>query len=291
MHPKTHCTLAATLCLAPLGGLAQSAWIPEQQELRATPGFSFSTFDEFWVGRTKVKSDGDLDQYSGYVSLEYGILKNLAADATIGYTATDTDAFDTAPFGGASDEGLADTYLGLRYRVIDERTAGSRWAPTLTLRAGAVIPGTYDSNLPFSAGDGAHAFEGSVLFGKAIGNFGFGLYGDIGYRVRESPVPDDVFGTVGIYQQIDAFTLTVGYRHTQGLSGLDIEGAGWDPGAGRSSGFPALREITQIVEGGISYTDKGRRNYQITVGRSVDGRNTGDRLIVGVNVTFSFGGQ
>ena len=275
------------------GGAAcfgQSAWLPGHHQFKATPGFSFSTFDEFWAGDKKVSNppNGDsLDQYTGYVFLEYGILHNLAADATVGYTATSTDAFG----GNASDEGLMDTSLGLRYRLVDEYNSAYAWAPTVTLRAGAVIPGTYDENAPFSAGDGAYAFEGSLLLGKAIGDSGFGLYGDIGYRVRENPVPDDVFGTAGVYQQIGPVTLAVGYRHIQAVSGIDIGGSDFNPALGASHGFPAVKEINQLVEGGISFTDKGGRNYQFSVAKSVDGRNTGDKWVFGFNVTLPFGGH
>src|SRR6266404_4585118 len=118
---------SAALCFG------QSAWLPATHKVKTPPN-----------GKS-------LDQYTGYVSLEYGIFENLAADATMGYTATSTDAFG----GNASDEGLSDTMLGLRYRLIDENNAPCRWAPTLAIRAGAVIAGSYDSNKPFSAGDGA----------------------------------------------------------------------------------------------------------------------------------------
>jgi hypothetical protein len=232
-------------------------------------------------------NDESLDQYTGYVALEYGILDNLAADVTVGYTATSK----TKTFGNDSDDGLADTLLGLRYRLVDENNAPCPYAPTIALRVGGVIAGSYDSNLPFSAGDGAHAFESSLLLGKAFGSSGLGIYGDIGYRVRESPVPDDLFGSAGVYQHIGPVTLAAGYRHVQSLSGLDIGGSGFNPALGRSHGFPALQEIVQLVEGGVSYTDPGGRNYQFTVAKSVDGRNTGDKWIFGVNVTFAFGGS
>jgi hypothetical protein len=280
--------------LALLAGSAtcfgQSAWLPAPKQFKVTPGFSFSTFDEFWAGDKKVSNppNGDsLNQYTGYIALEYGILQNFAADATIGYTATSTDAFG----GNASDDGLMDTSLGLRYRLVDEFNSSHPWAPTVTLRAGVVIPGTYDENAPFSAGDGAHAFEGSLLLGKAIGATGFGLYGDIGYRVRENPVPDDVFGTAGVYQQIGPVTLAVGYRHIQSVSGIDIGGSDFNPALGASHGFPAVKEINQLVEGGITFTDKGGRNYQFSVAKSVDGRNTGDKWVFGFNVTLPFGGH
>jgi len=270
-------------------GLAQSAWLPAEQQFIATPGFSFSTFDRFWMGRTKISNPPNgksLDQYTGFVSLEYGILDNLAADATVGYTATDTDAFG----GNASDKGLADTMLGLRYRLLDEHNPSCPWAPTISLRAGAVIAGTYDSNKPFSAGDGAHAFEGSLLLGKAFGDSGFGLYGEIGYRVRESPVPDDIFGRAGAYQQLGPVTVAAGYRHVQSRSGLDIGGPGFDPAAGRSHGFPAVKEINQLFEGGVSFTDKAGRSYYFSFIKSIDGRNTGDKMVYLLTVSLPFGG-
>lgn len=290
MQFKTLFPASLALLTGTAACFGQSAWLPEQKQIKVTPGFSFSTFDEFWAGDKKVSNPPNgksLNQYTGYIGLEYGILGNLAADATIGYTATDTDAFG----GNASDNGLMDTSLGLRYRLVDEFNASQTWMPTVTLRAGAVIPGTYDENAPFSAGDGAYAFEGSMLFGKAIGDTGFGLYGDIGYRWRESPVPDDIFGSAGVYKQIGPVTLAVGYRHIQGLSGIDIGGSDFNPALGPSHGFPAVKEINKLVEGGISFTDKGGRNYQFTVAGSVDGRNTGDKLVFGFNVTLPFGGH
>ncbi len=290
MNPKTPWITTLLIVAGQSLALAQSAWLPQKNQINITPGFAFSSFDQFWAGDNKVDNPPNgksLDQYSGFLNLDYGILGNLAADATFGYTATDTGAFG----GNVSDDGLMDTSLGLRYRVLDENQTTCPFAPTIALRAGVVIAGTYDSNLPFSAGDGAHGFEGSVLFGKSFGNTGFGLYGDIGYRVRESPVPHDLYGSIGVFKQIQSWTLLVGYRHIQSLSGLDIGGPGFNPAAGRASGFPALREVNRLIEGGVTYTDKRGWSYQLSVAGSIDGRNTGDKLMVGVNATIPFGGR
>ena len=265
------------------GSWAQSVWLPIQGQFVGTPGFSYSTFDKFWVGRDRVSpledADESLDQYTGFVALEYGILPNLSADATVGYTATsETDTF------GDSDDGLADTLLGLLYRVIQEGSV----RPAVAIRVGGIIAGTYDEDKPFSAGDGAHGLEASLLLGKTIGDTGFGAYGDIGYRFREGNVPEDLFGSVGVFKQFgevftpsDAITVSFGYRHVQGLSGQDI---GVVP-------FPQVKEIVQLIEGSIGYTDRGQRQYQFTVANSVDGRNTGDKLIFLFSVSLPFGGQ
>lgn len=272
--------------------LAQSAWLPASGQLVATPGFSFSTFDEFWVGETKVgpleAADESLDQYTGFLSLEYGITGRLAADVTMGYTGTSS----TTTFGNSSDDGMADTHLGVRYQFLEE----SRVLPTAAIRLGGTIAGTYDENKPFSAGDGANAVEASLLLGKSFGASGFGAYGDIGYRFRESPTPDDVFGSVGLFKQFpsvfretDAIAATFGYRHVQSVDGIDIMGPGWNPPGGSSSGFPALKEINQLIEGSLSYTDVGGRQYQFAMAKSVDGRNTGDKLIFFFSIGIPFG--
>jgi hypothetical protein len=287
MNSKNNLLLGFALTVSTTACFGQSAWLPSRQEFKVTPGFTYSTFDEFWAGRTRVgplkANDESLDQYTGFIGLEYGILENLAADATIGYSGTSS----TMAL-GEGDKGLTDTMLGMRYRLLDENNAPCPFAPTVALRVGGIIPGTYDENTPFSVGDGAYGFESSLLFGKAFGTTGFGMYGDIGYRIRENPVPDDLFGSIGVFQQIAPVTLNVGYRHVQSLSGIDIGGPGFDPGAGPAHGFPATKEITQLIEGGVSYTDKGGRIYQVIVAKSIDGRNTGDKFIIGVNATFSF---
>ena len=292
MNLKNHALIAVSLYGTATACLGQSAWLPARDTLLVTPGFAFSTFDEFWTGTSKVSNppNGDsLDQYTGYVSMEYGILENLAGDLTIGYTGTDTDSF-----GGESDWGLMDTSLGLRYRVVDENTAPQKWMPTVSFRIGGIIKGTYDANQPFSPGDGVSGFSTSALFGKGFtfgedGNYGFGVYGDIGYRVRVLPAPNEIFGSVGVYGQLGPVTLTAGYVQVQSLSGLNIGGAGFNPAAGPDSGFPALREINYIFQGGVAYTDPGGRNYQFTVGTSLDGVNTGDKLMFGFNITIPVG--
>ncbi len=261
-----------------------SAWLPAEQQFVATPGFTFSTFDRFWMGETKVDNPPNgksLDQYVTYVSVEYGILANLAADVTVGYTWTDTDAF-----GGDSDDGLADTFLGLRYRLWDEFKHQDSWLPSVSVRVGGIIAGTYDEDQPFSAGDGASGFESSLLLAREICP-GFGIYGDIGYRIRENDVPDDLFGAVGIYAGYKGVSATVAYRHVQGLSGPDIG----DPGFGTSFGFPQVKEINQNIEVGLGYTDAGGRFYQVFYAHTLDGRNTGEKDIFGLSASLPFGGK
>jgi len=289
----THHTLLASAALLLSGGIsahAQSAWLPEAGEFIVTPGFTFSTFDEFWVGGTLVgplkANDESLNQYTGYIGLEYGILENLSADLTMGYTWTSS----TTTL-GEGDDGLADTLFGLTYRFVEETEA----IPAIAFRVGGILAGTYDEGTPFSAGDGANGIETSLLFGKSFGDSGFGVYGDVGYRVRDNPVPNEWFTSAGAFKQFeglfngeDALTFNVGYRYVGSVDGLDIGGPGFDPAKGEIQGFPAVKEVNHLLEGAIGYTDAGGRLYQFTVAGSLDGENTGDKIIFGVSISVPF---
>ncbi|MFN0068474.1 MAG: transporter [Limisphaerales bacterium] len=279
--------LALPLVLAAAPAFSHSAWLPAEGRFIATPVFAWSSFDSFWMGETKVDNPPNgksLDQYTGYLAMEYGLIGALALDAAVGYTGTDTDAF-----GGASDDGIADTLIGLRYGLSQERPG--EWWPTTAVRLGGVIPGNYDENTPFAPGDGVWGLEAQFMVAKEFGGSGFGTWGDIGYRVRGNPAPDDFLAAIGVYQKIGPVTVSAGYRHIEGLDGLDIGGPGFNPGAGEESGFPALKEINQLFEGSVSYRDAGDRRYAVTVAKSIDGRNTGDKLILGFAVSLPFGGR
>jgi hypothetical protein len=276
------CRLAAVgavLSLAPVSTLfAQSAYLPTPQSFEATPMYVYQSFEDFWMGRTRNEMLVDpVVQHTASVSLEYGLSGRFALDTTVGYTWVETTAF-----GGnqENDDGMADTRFGVRWLAYDESETTCKWAPTVTLRLGGIVAGTYDEGLPWSAGDGAHGAEASILMAKAIGETGFGLYGEVGYRVRENPVPDDFFSLIGAYKTFGSFTVNVAYRHVQSLSGTNIG----DPGFR----FPELKEINQIFEAGLGYRDSGGRYYQVFGAFNVNGRNTGDKIILGASVTFPF---
>ncbi len=269
-------TIARSLLflLAVLSLRAQSPWLPRPGQIILTPGYSHQSFTGIWMGSHPANLPASVGQKTGTITAEVGLSSNLAADFTVGYTSTGSAAFGPH----SSDSGLTDTTMGLRWKINNER--GSRWAPTMTLRAGGIIRGTYQPNRPFSAGDGASGVELSVLLGKAFGETGFGAYSETGYRMRDHNVPEDLFGSAGLYKSLRGATLSVGYRHTQALSGMDIG----DPGFT----FPRLKEIVQLMEGGFGFSSGPRRYHQFFCAKSVAGRNTGDKLIFGFTTSFSF---
>src|SRR5436190_6591668 len=271
----------AGLMIAASAAAQHSVWLPEKDHIVITPSYVYQTFDHFWAGNQKVKMDGDMWQHTAFLGFDYGVTDDTAIDATVGWVWSETDSPTLGANGHTrlNDDGLTDTTFGIRQRFVDENDYNQWWIPSLALRVGGIIKGTYDPNFPFSAGDGASGVEGSLLVGKSICP-GFGTYGDIGYRYRDGHVPDDLFGSGGIYLAWKFLSGTVGYRFTKGLSGMDIG----DPGFT----FPKTKEISQNVEASLGFTDPGGRYYQVFAAHTFSGRNTGERDILGGAISLTF---
>ena len=127
---------------------AQWAELPAAGQFVAGLVYEESESYRIWAKRDEhnitVKADGEsygLDINQGYLSLQYGIKEKWAADLSLGYSSMGWRSF--SPNNEVeSTSGLSDISLGIRYQVFNEATADSCWLPTLTLRAGGVLPGT-----------------------------------------------------------------------------------------------------------------------------------------------------
>src|SRR5208282_3073209 len=140
------------------------------------------------------------------------------------------------------------------------------WLPTLTFRAGAIVPGVYDRHLAFTTGNHGVAIEPSILFRKHLGWEGFGIWGDVLYRWEHTIGADQYIASFGVFQQIKGWELDLGYRHLQTLSGENIVlGPATGPGTYDSpvtvgpNWYPTdVREISDSIDTGFSYTTSKR---------------------------------
>jgi hypothetical protein len=193
-------------------------------------------------------------------------------DGAIGYTRSQTGT-------GEEDDGFTDSVIGLSFRLVDEFRTDTG-VPTVTLRFAGTIAGSYDEGSPYSSGDGASGLEGALLIGRYFAGPRVGVHGGLGYRYRDGEVPNDLFGSIGGYVSLsERITAGLGYRRTQGLSGQDIG----DPGFT----FPGLKEISDNLEVEFGLTGKSGQYYGLTVARTLDGRNTGERWIVSLTVALT----
>jgi len=231
-----------------------------------------------------------IDINQGYLALQYGITERWAADLNVGATTAGWRFFNTDGSQGGvhSTTGLMDIGFGVRYQVFNENNAPSPWLPTLTLRAGAVLPGSFNENLPFAPGLRSAAIEPGFLARKHFGWTGFGAYTDCLYRWNRTTGNDQYIATLGLFQQIKGWELDVGYRHLQTLSGGDIVLA-----ADNSIYYPRdTREISDAIEAGFSYTTAKRRiRYGFHSRTIFDGNNTDRKFWVGGSFDIPFGGK
>ena len=238
-----------------------------------------------------------IDINQGYFTFQYGINQKWAADLNVGATTTGWRSFNyqgkTAPT-IRSTTGLMDYAFGVRYQIFNEAAdTNSAWIPTLTFRAGAVLPGTYSQNFPFAPGVRSAAIEPELLAKKHFGWQGFGAYADALYRWNRTTANDQVIASVGFSQQIKGWELDAGYRHLQTIGGVDlvynpitgqISTTGSDP-----SSFAELREINDSIEAGFSYTTSKRHiKYSFYTRTVFDGNNSDQKFWIGGGIEMPF---
>ena len=233
-----------------------------------------------------------IDVQQGYLALQYGLTERWALDLSVGYVSMGWRSFDNGHI--QSTSGLMDSSLGARYQLFNELTAPACWIPTLTLRAGAVLPGSYDQNFPFAPGLRSAAIEPEVLLRKHFGWPGLGLYGDALYRWNRTTGNDQYLIAAGLFQEIKGWEIDVGYKHLQTLSGSDILYP-VDPAlnSGLSIVYPRdPREVYDALEFGFSYTTSKRRwRYGFHLTSVLDGNNTDAKLWVGGSLDVPIGGR
>ncbi|MGA3267265.1 MAG: hypothetical protein ABSE16_10630 [Verrucomicrobiota bacterium] len=299
--------LAALLALAqnlmagedePRRPFAQWADLPVPGELLFGTFYEQSEAYHVWeMGNVRMpanyRTDDEnygIDVRQGYFTFDYGIAKNWAADLNVGATTVGWRPFDNGNI--SETTGLMDSTFGVRYQIFNETNlpTGYSWLPTLTFRAGAVVPGSYDRELGFAPGNHGVAIEPSLLLRKHIGWPGFGIWGDILYRWEHTSGADQYIGAVGFFQQIKGWELDVGYRHLQTLSGEDIflgpgpnsQGAYYSQHYD-SNWYPTdVREISDSIDAGFSYsTSKKHWRYGFHARKTFDGSNTDSPLWLG----------
>ena len=279
----------------PHAPFAEWANVPAPGQLVVGAHYQESEAYYFWAGHTRYRVDYHLrgehygiDINQGYLQFQYGLTEKWAADLSVGYTTAGWRYFSNFGTNGRpqSTTGLMDISLGVRYQILNEAEGDSRWTPTLTFRAGAVLPGGFDESFPFAPGTRSTAIEPELLLRKHVGWEGFGLYGDGLFRWNHTSANDLYIVSVGFFQKIRQWELDAGYRHLGSINGSNIQ---YDPET-RMIDYPrAVREIQDSIEAGFSYRiprhDIRLSFYSRTV---FDGSNTDKKFWLGGGVEVPF---
>ena len=276
---------------APQMPFAEWANLPAPGQFVLGAVYEQSKSYQIWAGGQqydiKVRSGGEnygIDIRQGYFALQYGINERWAADLEFGGTTVGWRAF-SAGNQIQSTTGLMDTGLGVRYQIFNEaQCTNSPWIPTLTFRAGAMLPGTYNQDFIYAPGFRSAAIQPELLVRKHFGWTGLGAYGDLLYRWNMTTENDNYMIAVGLFQQIKGWELDAGYMHMQTVSGTDITFAA--PGVLYTINYPRdVREITDSIQAGFSYTTSKRHwKYGFHANIVVDGNNSDNKPWFGASI-------
>lgn len=263
---------------------AERVWLPEKGQLVAAPVVVFETFDEFYMGDMKADYPrGRYNQITALAAFDYAVLDGVSLDLSIGYVNGMDDA--------GNNGGLYDTTLGITVELLDEFEWDSEWVPTLTLRFGGIIAGTYDTDgasFPGIPGDKASGIEGEFAAGKIL-PMDFGVTAALGIRARSKSVPIDWHVRLSTFKTFaDRVTLSVAYDQWLSVSGIDLNDPAFDP-----SRFRELDEDAGNIEVGLGVHGPWNLDWSVFYARTVLGRNTGIKDVVGfvVGVPFDLGGK
>lgn len=288
LRPAVCAALATTLftlaALAPAApARAERVWLGEKGSLSIAPIVVYETFDSFYMGEEEVAyPPGRYKQATALAAIDYAVLDGVSLDLTLGYV----NGFgEPQPNNG----GLYDTTLGVTVELLDEFEWDSAWVPTLTLRVGGIIAGTYDADgtrFPGIPGDKASGFESELAAGRLL-PCDIGVTGALGIRARAKNVPIDWHVRLSTFKSFfDVVSVNVAYDQWLSISGLDIGGPGFTPDR-----FRELRENSGNVEVGLGVHGPWDLDWTVYYARTVMGRNTGIKDVVGVavGVPFDFG--
>ncbi len=265
---------------------AASPWLPAPESGNASMTYIYTTADEFFKGKIKksLPHSHELEQHSGLFNFEYGYTDQLAVDMSLGYSRTEF-VVDPKLSPKASNDGLVDPTIGLRYKVWDELEDGGL---TLTLRTGIIIGGGYKTGALNSIGDDAFGLEFSTIGGKIWEN-GLGFSTELGYRYREDDVPDEFFANISAFYSLSPLlniplSISFNYQVVEALSGIDIGSPGFSPAR-----FTETEEDFHIASGGLTYSFEQNISATVSYGATVfSGRNTSDSQVVNFGLSYGF---
>jgi hypothetical protein len=281
----------------PLRPFAEWADVPAQGQFVLGAVYEQAKSYKIWAAGhpydVKIQANGEnygIDTRQGYFALQYGITEKWAADLEFGGTTVGWRSFSPG-YQVEKTTGLIDTGFGVRYQIWNEAEYTNSWTPTLTFRAGAILPGTYSQDLPFTPGFRSAAIQPEFLLRKHYGWQGFGSYMDALYRWNMTTENDNYKIAVGFFQQIKGWELDAGYAHLQTLGGSDITFT--DPNDLSTINYPRrVREIYDSVQAGFSFTT-AKRHMRFGFHSSVvfDGNNTDAKPWFGASFDIPFGGK
>ncbi len=264
-----------------------SPWLAEPGSTQLVVTQVQQTTDKFYISNNenplRLAGEKELNQQTTWLGLSYGLNYDLSVDLKTGYSSNEKTNAESGATG--TESGITDTTVGMSWRLVDEFISYSN-VPTTVLRAAATFQGDYDTGDINAIGDGADGLEVSLIMGRFL-TPSLAVSSEIGYRKRNSGVPDDAFYKVGGYVLADSqLSLSFNYSVVDAQDGLDIGGEGFGNDDGTVN-FHKLEEDSSLVDLGISYNPIPKLNLSFNAGQVVDGKNTAKSDVYALTIGYT----
>lgn len=269
-------TIVIWLCLLALVSTSRAtdAYVPAPGTGSLYPVTSVQWATDFWFDDNKATLPGHLTQTTVGVDAEYGVAEDLAVDLSVGFSMVN---YQGGPLGGLvltqdgenTRHGLTDIRFGASWRLLDEFTSVHEATPTITLRVGGIVAGTYETGFLNAVSDGADGWEVGLKFGKVFIAANAGIYGDVTHRWLSTSTPDEWEAGLGLFKTVGNFTYTIGLREKQSVGGIDILGPGFT-----LDRFTDVREKNRTAEIGATWNLSSNSFLSLGYARTLDGENT-----------------
>ena len=250
--------LAAALGALPAAALDLNGFLPAAGQGDLALSYTSESYDEFWVGTTKVADPGvgEVDTVSLSLWGRYGFTDRLAVVANVAHVDVESDGL-----AGFEDSGVQDlSALGL-YRLLE---SGPH---SLTGGAGLRTPvKNYRGDHPVSIGDDTTDALLRLVYQYSSGPFYVSQ--QVGYDLRGDEAPDGFPLYTEAGYSVGAVTFSASYTRYVADGGTDIG----DPGFT----FPSNQEETERVGAKVYARVAPRWGLAGSAFTTLDGRNSGD---------------
>jgi hypothetical protein len=259
----------------PAAALDLNGFQPEAGRGDVAFSLSIESYDEFWVGETKVSDPGvgKVDTTSFTVWIQWGFTDDLALVANLPYVEADSDGA-----GGFGESSLQDLSALLKVRFARWGGGGSAQHSLVGAVGGRVAASDYEDNQPVDVGDGTSDVLLRLVYQVEAGAFYFSQ--QVGYDLRGGDAPDGFPLYTELGYTFGQVTLNAYYLDYIADGGTDIG----DPGFT----FPSNQDETTRFGAKLYGRVSDRLGFSLLAFTTLDGRNSGDATGYAVGAVLRF---
>jgi hypothetical protein len=254
--------LVSLLAAAPAAALDINGYQPGAGHGDLALSYGFESYDEFWVGDTKVSDPGvgEVETTSFTLWTQWGFTDDLALVANLPYVDADSDGL-----GGFSESDLQDLAVLVKYRF-HQVDSGSARHSFVGAAGGRTPASDYEDNLPVDVGDGTSDVLVRLVYQLETGGFYFSQ--QVGFDLRGGDAPDGFPLVSELGYSFGRVTLNASYLRYIADGGTDIG----DPGFT----FPSNQDETSRLGAKLYGRLNDRLGLSAQYFSTLDGRNSGD---------------